>query len=138
MMKTSKIVRSLLKIIIKNDSKTILLGEENDENNYEEDEEQSGLEFYDNENPGVFRIASTSIDREEEVLMIQYSDPDLIPEPDSISRMVHWNPNGIQFGIFDEIQNPNNDVAGKYIKKYIFIDYLLMKLFFQHRQVIRY
>lgn len=96
----------------------IILGDDNEENNYEEDEDQSGLEFYDNENPGVFRIASASMEREEEVLMIQYSDPDIIPEPDSISRMVHWNPNGIQlpFGIFDE-QNTNNDVAGTYTYK---------------------
>lgn len=45
--------------------------------------------------------------------MIQYSDPDIIPEPDSLSRMAHWNHNGLQLplGIFEE-SNTNNDVTG--------------------------
>lgn len=87
--------------------------DDNEENNYEEDEEPSGLGFFDNEAHGGFRITPTIERGDEEVLMIQYSDPDLVPEPDSLSRMVHWNPNGLQlpFGLFDET-SANNDVAG--------------------------
>lgn len=91
----------------------LFTADDNDENNYEEDED-AGIGFFDNDTPGVFRIAP-NVERDEEVLMIHYSDPDLVPEQDSISRMVHWNPNGLQlpFGLFDENVATNNDVTGK-------------------------
>lgn len=64
----------------------------------------------------MFRIAP-NVERDEEVLMIHYSDPDMVPETDSISRMVHWSPNGLQlpFGLFDETTASGNDVTGKYV-----------------------
>lgn len=92
----------------------IYSADDNDENNYEEDED-AGIGFFENETPGVFRIAP-NVERDEEVLMIHYSDPDLVPEPDSISRMVHWNPTSLQlpFGIFDEATT-TTELAGKIV-----------------------
>lgn len=47
--------------------------------------------------------------------MVHYSEPDLIPESEFISRLVHWNPQGLQlpFGMFDESVATSNDVTGK-------------------------
>lgn len=58
-----------------------------------------------------YEILAPNIDREEDILMIQYADHD--SENDTtLPRMVRWNDSGFAIPIFDEPSN-SNDQAGK-------------------------
>ncbi|KAK4872231.1 hypothetical protein RN001_016355 [Aquatica leii] len=70
--------------------------DDNDDNNYD-----------DEVNNETFDLAS-NIDREEDILMIQYADHEL---DESLPRMVRWNENGFAVPLFEDINHTNEQPA---------------------------
>lgn len=57
------------------------------------------------------------MDREEDILMIQYADHDS-ENDNTLPRMVRWNENGFAIPIFDEPSN-SNDQAGMFFNFFL-------------------
>ncbi|CAH0561864.1 unnamed protein product [Brassicogethes aeneus] len=88
-------------------------GDDNEDNNYDDDDIlERRMSVLDNGlDDRMFRIAS-HLDREEDILMIQYTDH--ASDNDAIPRMVRWNENGFTIPIMDEANN-STDQSGSIV-----------------------
>lgn len=87
----------------------VFIGDNEDEEGGGSGYDEDGLEFFESEG-GLFRIPG--LDRNnEDILMIQYSEPD----PSGSGPLLPWNTNTfpLPFGIFEEPVNGNDNTGNR-------------------------